>query len=219
MPEVMKPAQEPQLVACSTASQAWNMAELRSPPVPLPPFLTHAASAAALATSIAPAKASAGSIVRTNLAMTFSLKSAKRQRAGARLPEIAAVAHSQDPHFGGRGKRFFRRRGRPVTGPPPSRGQCSCQLACQLQVDGLRTFAALVRLGLERDAHTLVERADIRALDGRDMHEHVLAPLIGCDEAEAFRLVEELYSSSLPHARSPISPGKTRGSRQAGIAD
>jgi hypothetical protein len=28
--------------------------------------------------------------------------------------------------------------------------------------------------------------------------------LIWCDEAEAFRLVEELYSSSLPHARSPF---------------
>ena len=38
----MNCAHEPQDVACNTASQAWNIAESREPPVPLPPLLTHA---------------------------------------------------------------------------------------------------------------------------------------------------------------------------------
>ena len=45
MPEPMNCAHEPQDVACSTASQAWNIAESREPPVPRPPLLMHPASA------------------------------------------------------------------------------------------------------------------------------------------------------------------------------
>src|SRR5262245_26429394 len=75
--------------------------------------------------------------------------------------------------------------------------------ARRLQVHGFGSLAALVRLGLEGNAHALVESADVRTLDGSDMDEDVLASLVRRDEAETFRLVEELYSSGLPHARSP----------------
>src|SRR6185436_5153161 len=78
MPDVMKLPHEPQLVACSTASQAWNIAESREPPVPLPPFLTQAASAAALASNSAPANTRVGSTARTNLPM---VSPSKRQKA------------------------------------------------------------------------------------------------------------------------------------------
>src|SRR5690606_27819271 len=69
--------------------------------------------------------------------------------------------------------------------------------------DRLWALAPLVRLGIERNAHTFVERADARALDGGHMNEHVLTALVRCNEAEALGLIEELDSSSLPHARSP----------------
>src|SRR2546423_1465101 len=55
MPEPMNCAHEPHDVACKTASQAWNIAESREPPVPRPPLLMHPASAAAPAATRAPA--------------------------------------------------------------------------------------------------------------------------------------------------------------------
>src|SRR5262249_12045327 len=73
----------------------------------------------------------------------------------------------------------------------------------RFQVDRLGAFAALVRFGFKGNPHAFIERADLGALYGRDMHENILAPLIRRDEAEPFRLVEKLYGSSLPHARSP----------------
>src|SRR5215467_1357348 len=190
-------AQEPHDVACRTASQAWNIAESREGPVPRPPLLTHAASATVPATARAPANTSAGRITRLTLRIALgSLRKLKdsepgdiaRDRCPCTLVSPALLCGKQWI-VGSRGWR--------VTNPwrPVS--------ARRLQVHGLGSLAALVRLGLERNAHALVESADVRALNGSDVHEDVLASLVRRDEAETFRLVEELYSSSLPHARSP----------------
>src|SRR5262249_43738262 len=104
-------------------------------------------------------------------------------------------------HFGAITGRFLWCRGRLVTGPP--RTPSSGRLLGGLQVDRLGSLAALVWFGFEGDAHAFIERADFRALHGGDMDEDVLAPLVRRDEAESLRLIEELDSSSLPHARSP----------------
>src|SRR5262249_14903932 len=85
----MNCAHEPQDVACSTASQAWNIAESREPPVPRPPLLTHAASPTVPIAVKAPANTRAGKIRRLKLRIALrsppklsSLPSkTKRQRA------------------------------------------------------------------------------------------------------------------------------------------
>src|SRR5262249_10535113 len=57
------------------------------------------------------------------------------------------------------------------------------QLACLL--------AAAAPVILENEAHpvALVERLDVGGLEGCDVNEHVLAPVLGFDEAEAFGCV------------------------------
>src|SRR5262249_39228546 len=94
----MNAAHDPQSVACSTASQAWNLALSTLPPVPRPPFLMHAASALTAAAASAPANTSAGRLARGNLFMSPSKdddsrpKTAKTAHRGT-LPENAVFAH------------------------------------------------------------------------------------------------------------------------------
>ena len=74
------------------------------------------------------------------------------------------------------------------------------RLAGDLQVYGLRTFAALIWLGFEGDAHAFIEGANARALDSGDVNENVFAALVRGNKAEAFRLIEKLDRAGLPHA-------------------
>src|SRR5262245_60869609 len=85
-------AHEPHEVAWSTASQAWNIAESREPPVPRPPLLMHAASAPPAAIR-RPANASAGTITRLDLLRIVSLLPSTTRKTASRgtLPEIAVL--------------------------------------------------------------------------------------------------------------------------------
>src|SRR5882757_4466182 len=56
--------------------------------------------------------------------------------------------------------------------------------------------AALVALKLVRDLLTFVQRAEARTFDGRDVHEDVVAAVIGLDEAEALGGVEPLHGTA-----------------------
>src|SRR6185312_14066433 len=60
-------------------------------------------------------------------------------------------------------------------------------------LDGLWPLVA--RLGLVRNLHSLVERAEALLLDSRMVHEQVRAALVWGDEAEALVRVEPLYGS------------------------
>src|SRR5215471_17712522 len=198
----MNCAHEPQDVACSTASQAWNIAESREVPVPRPPLLMHAASPTVPTAVRAPAKTRAGRIRRLKLRIALRFPPKKRQRARDIARDRCRCTLVSPALL----------RGKPLIvrvpwltgdGTRSPRATCAAASARRLQVYGLGPLAALVRLGLEGNAHPLVESADVRALDGSDMNEDVLASLVRRDEAEPFRLIEELYSSGLPHARSP----------------
>src|SRR5262245_62787652 len=79
--------QEPQSVACSTASQAWNLAESSVVPVPLPALVTHSAWATAAAATRAVAASS-----RRTLVFIADLPRDCSDRPG-RLPEIGDLAH------------------------------------------------------------------------------------------------------------------------------
>src|SRR5579864_8865546 len=61
-----------------------------------------------------------------------------------------------------------------------------------------RRLAAGLAVALDLVAHLLAfaQPPEVRALDGRDVHEHVLAAVIRLDEAKALGGVEPLYSSS-----------------------
>src|SRR5215212_10186241 len=65
------------------------------------------------------------------------------------------------------------------------------------QVHGLGAFALLVRLNVEREALTFVQRFHAGALDCRDVHEHVASAVVRLDEPVAAFAVEELYHSTL----------------------
>src|SRR5947209_20591968 len=94
MPEPMNCAQEPHEVACSTASQAWNIAESREPPVPRPPLLMHPASAAAPAATGAPANTTDVIIQRLKLRIGSLLPSkTKRPRTGGTCPNSLFLTH------------------------------------------------------------------------------------------------------------------------------
>src|SRR3954453_13928318 len=60
-------------------------------------------------------------------------------------------------------------------------------------VDGLRALVA--RLGVIRDLRALGEGAEAVRVDAGVVHEEVLAPLVGRDEAEALVVVEPLNDS------------------------
>src|SRR5262245_34271609 len=74
----------------------------------------------------------------------------------------------------------------------------------RLQPRGLLPASAPVVLQLEAEPIALVGRVHARGLDGRGVHEHVLAALVGGDEAETLRRVEELDRSSLSHEVSSL---------------
>jgi hypothetical protein len=78
--------------------------------------------------------------------------------------------------------------------------------AGSLQIDGFWSLAAFIWLGLERNPHSLVEFSDSRSLNGRNVHEHVIAAGIRLDEAVALLGIVELHGTCLAHASSPGSP-------------
>lgn len=59
------------------------------------------------------------------------------------------------------------------------------------EIDGFRTFAALVGLGVERDFLIVGETCQAGRLDGRNVHKHIRAAAIGGDKAEALVIVEK----------------------------
>jgi hypothetical protein len=56
--------------------------------------------------------------------------------------------------------------------------------------------AVTARRRLEADLLTFSEALDARALQRRDVHEHILAAAIGCDKAETLGGVEKFYHAS-----------------------
>jgi hypothetical protein len=75
----------------------------------------------------------------------------------------------------------------------------SFQLSGFLQLSCLLAAAFPVVLQLEAHPIALVEGAQTGRLDRRGVHEHVLAALVGGDEAKTFGAIEELYCSRDPH--------------------
>src|SRR5579863_6451524 len=72
-----------------------------------------------------------------------------------------------------------------------------------LQVARRRASGALIGDNLVSDFLPFVEVPKPGALDGADVDEHVLAAIIGLDEAEALRCVEPFDGSS-SHRCSPV---------------
>src|ERR1051326_4995440 len=72
------------------------------------------------------------------------------------------------------------------------------------QIHRLWALALLVGLDVEADALALVERFQARALDGRDVHEHVAPPIVRLDEAVAALAVEELDRIGHCHREAPF---------------
>src|ERR1700730_4644098 len=62
-----------------------------------------------------------------------------------------------------------------------------------LEVDGLRAFAALVRLDVEGDALAFAQGIEARPGHRRDVHEYVAAAVVGAEEPKALFLIEELH--------------------------
>src|SRR3954462_2770118 len=84
------------------------------------------------------------------------------------------------------------------------------------EVHGLRALALLVRLDIEVDALTFVERCHSGALDRRDVDEHVAAAVVGLDETVAALAVEELDDSTLRHREAPSQLLPAPTARQLG---
>src|SRR2546421_835919 len=82
--------------------------------------------------------------------------------------------------------------------------QQSTRSARDHQVHGLRALALLVRLDVERDALTFVERFLPGVFHRRDVHEHVASAIVRLDEAVAALAVEELDHSTLRHREAPF---------------
>jgi hypothetical protein len=64
-----------------------------------------------------------------------------------------------------------------------------------LHLELLGRFLATVRHNLIFDYLSLIESAQTRALDSRDMNEYVLAPALRLDEPVSLGWIEPLYSS------------------------
>ena len=65
-----------------------------------------------------------------------------------------------------------------------------------LQLTGGHLAALLVTLELVGDLLAFVERAQTRTFDGGDVNEHIVAPVIGLDETEAFLAVKPLHDAT-----------------------
>src|SRR5204863_7436744 len=72
-------------------------------------------------------------------------------------------------------------------------------LAGDDEVDRFRSLALLVRLDVEVDALAFVERLQARALDRRDVHEHIAPAVVRFDEPVAALAVEEFDRTTLRH--------------------
>src|SRR5690606_18102586 len=73
-------------------------------------------------------------------------------------------------------------------------------------------------LKLERQLLAFVQRVHAGALDGRDVHEHIVAAVIRLDEAVALGRVEPLHGSSRHFANSNSSKFKYRRRLRRGVS-
>src|SRR3954464_5945177 len=71
------------------------------------------------------------------------------------------------------------------------------------EINGLGAFAFFVRLDVESDVLTLVQRFQPGALDGRDVYEHVTATVVRFDETVPALAVEELHHPVHCHREAP----------------
>src|SRR5262245_32937172 len=71
------------------------------------------------------------------------------------------------------------------------------------EVDGLRAFAFLVGLDIERDALSFGQRLEPGTLDGGDVHEHIAPAVVRLDEAVAALCIEELDRTCHRHWDTP----------------
>src|SRR4051812_40486539 len=87
----------------------------------------------------------------------------------------------------------------------------------RLQLARGHLAAALIALQLEADLLAFVERAEARTLDGRDVHENVVAAVVGLDEAEALSGVEPLHGAGshgvVSHMQVVAHPGWDNASK------
>src|SRR4051812_42563867 len=109
-----------------------------------------------------------------------------------------------DSVMGLRGRVCRRVAGDAETAPPDARS-----VLAGLQLARGHLAAALIALQLEDDLLAFVQRAEARALDGGDVHEDVVAAVVGLDEAEALGGVEPLHGAG-SHVLSLSSLGFTR---------
>src|SRR5690606_11794156 len=80
-------------------------------------------------------------------------------------------------------------------GTSPALFQC-CRSFVSDEAQVRRAFAAVTAgFDVEGDLRAILERAQTRALDRRDVDEHVLAAALGLDEAETLRCVEPFHGA------------------------
>jgi hypothetical protein len=72
-----------------------------------------------------------------------------------------------------------------------------------LQLDRFRSLAALIRFGFKRDAHALVQFANAGSLNGSNVDEDIVTPVIWFDKPITLLRVIELDRPGLAHAQSP----------------
>src|SRR3569833_1435101 len=70
--------------------------------------------------------------------------------------------------------------------------ECSQPALSKHNVNSLEPYALLVRLDLETDTLSFGQILEARALDGREVYEHIASTIVGFDEAVAALTVEEL---------------------------
>ena len=76
--------------------------------------------------------------------------------------------------------------------------------AGHVEIDGLRAFAATIRLRVVADLLVLGQSVEAGRLNGGDMNEDISAAIVRLDEAEAFIRVEKLYYARFGHASGPF---------------
>ena len=83
----------------------------------------------------------------------------------------------------------------------------------RLQLAGRHLAAALIALEFVAELLALLQRAEARAFNGRDVHEHIGAAVVGLDEAVAFLAVEPLDGAAL-HMKSLSGHAFSRSGRR-----
>src|SRR4051812_42193987 len=71
-------------------------------------------------------------------------------------------------------------------------------------VDGLRSLAHAIRLGVEGNLLAFAQRLDAGSLESRDVNEHILRAAFWRDETKTLVLVEEFNGALGRHGNSPF---------------